>query len=94
MNTQNVTISKTTFTGSILVTNGSALEIAESNALLSDCSFTRYLYGTYRWIITSVPQSTFAVHRTEKWIGGALIVNHSNINGNFTENRAQIGGAI
>ena len=97
MNTENVTLSKTSFTGSIRVTSGSALEIINCTALLNDCSFTRYLYGTYRWIVTSIPQSTVAVHRTEKWIGGALIVNHSDIaivKGIFMENRAQIGGAI
>ena len=97
MNTENVTLSNNGFTGSVHVTNGSALEMVNSAALLNDCSFTRFLYGTYRWIVTNIPQSTSTVHRTEKWIGGALIANHSNvtiIQGNFTENRAQIGGAI
>ena len=97
INTENVTLSNNSFTGSIHVTSGSALEIINSAALLNDCSFTRFLYGTYRWIFTNIPQSTSTMHRTEKWIGGALITNHSNVTivkGNFTENRAQIGGAI
>ncbi len=97
MNTKKATLSNNSFTGSIHVTSGSALEIVHSAALLNDCSFTRYLYGTYRWIVTNVPQSTSTVHRTEKWIGGALIVSHGNVTivkGIFMENRAQIGGAI
>ena len=96
-NTENFTLSNTSFTGSIHVTSGSALEILESTALLCDCSFTNYFYGTHRGIIANIPQSTVTVHKTEKWIGGALIVNRSNISifkGNFTQNRAQIGGAI
>ena len=97
MNTENVFLSNNSFTGSVHVISGSALEIINSAALLNDCSFTRFLYGTYRWIDTNVPHSTSTVLKTEKWIGGALIANHSNITivkGNFTENRAQIGGAI
>jgi predicted outer membrane repeat protein len=97
MNTKNVTLSNNSFTGSIHVTSGSALEIVNSTALLNDCSFTRYLYGTYRWIVTIIPQGTSTVHRTKKWIGGALIVSHGNVTivkGIFTENRAQMGGAI
>ena len=94
---ENFTLLKTTFTGSVHITSGTALEIVKSTALFSDCSFTKYIYGTYRWTITSIPRNTFAVHRTKKWIGGALILIHSNITiikGNFTQNRAQIGGAI
>ena len=97
MNAGNFTLSKTSFTGSIHVTRGSALEIVRSSALLNDCSFNKYLYGTYRWTITSIPHDTFSLHRTKKQIGGALIITHSNvtiIRGSFKENRAQFGGAI
>ena len=94
---ENFTLSNTKFTGSIYVTSGSALEIIRSTAILNNCSFTRYLYGTYRWTVTTTPYHTFSLHRTKKWIGGALIITRSNVtivDGNFTENRAQIGGAI
>ena len=97
MNTENFTLSNTSFTGSVYVSSGSALEIVESTALLNNCVFTKYIYGTYRWTVSSKPHDTYFMHRTKKWIGGALIITHSNvtiIEGNFTENRAQIGGAI
>ena len=94
---RNFTLLNTTFTGSYYVTSGSALEIIRSTALMYDCLFTKYYYGTYRWTTTSIPYNHFSVHRTKMWIGGALIITHSNVTideGNFTENRAQIGGAI
>ena len=97
MNVQNFTLSNTSFTGSVHISSGSALEIVGITALLNNCVFTKYIYGTYRWTVSSVPYNTFFTHRTKKWIGGALIITHSNgtiVEGNFMENRVQIGGAI
>ena len=97
VNVGNCTLSNTSFIGSFYaVLSGTALEIVRSTAILSNCSFTKYYYGTYRWTISSIPYDT-VVHRAKKWIGGALIITHSTITiveGNFTENRAQTGGAI
>ena len=95
VNVENFTVVNTNFTGSFHVTSGTALEIISSIAVLSKCLITKYYYGTYRWTV-SIPYSN-TVHRTKKWIGGALIITRSNITiieDNFTENRAQIGGAI
>ena len=97
INVENFTLSNISFTGSIHLTSSTALEIVGSTALLNNCSFTKYFYGTYRWTVSSIPYDTFSVHRIKKWIGGALIIIRSNvtiIEGNFTKNRAQIGGAI
>ena len=96
VNVEDFTILNTSFTGSFHVTSGTALEIISSTAVLSKCLITKYYYGTYRWVVSTIPYRN-AVHRTKKWIGGALIITHSNvtiIDGNFTENRAQVGGAI
>ena len=91
------TLLNTRFTGAYRITSGTALELVRTTALLQDCFFTKYYYGTYRWTTSSVPYDTFSMRRTKKWIGGALIITSSNVtivDGNFTENRAQIGGAI
>ena len=97
VNVENFTLLNTSFTGTYCITSGTALEVVRSTALLQDCLFTKYYHGTYRWTISSIPYDTFSMHRTKKWIGGALIITSSNVTiveGNFTENRAQIGGAI
>ena len=96
VNVEDFTILNTSFTGSFHVTSGTALEIISSTAVLIKCLITKYYYGTYRWAVSTIPYRN-AVHRTKKWIGGALIITRSNItiiDGNFTENRAQVGGAI
>ena len=94
----NLVMSNLSFYGSFFVTSGTALELVESSAILSNCFFTKYYYGTYRSLLTfSYKHFETVIHLNSKRIGGAMVVNHSNVSiyhSNFTENRAQLGGAI
>ena len=95
-------LSNTSFHGSWSVISGTGLELRESNALIVNCLFTMFHYGTYRSISTfsykyRFPNNLVMTQITQKWIGGAMIVTQSNVTiaqGYFIKNRAQLGGAI
>ena len=99
VNVKRFGLSNARFYGSFFVTSGTGLEIIESNAYLTNCLFTHYYYGIHRSVLTfSYTFPDFVTSNIAwKWIGGALIVGSSNVTitqSNFTENRAQLGGAI
>ena len=96
-NTKHFDLLNSSFTGSFFVTSGTALEVTDTTAILTHCFFTKYYYGTYRTTISSKPYNMSFVQRTKKWIGGAMIITHSNVaivKSHFEENRAQAGGAV
>ena len=61
--------------------NGSALVVGESNGTVSRCQFSEYYFGTY-CLSFSFKRNTFKdvfMERLTTWIGGAMIVTHSNV---------------
>ena len=92
--TRNFILFDSNFTGSFFVTSGSALEVTETLAIITDCAFC---YGTPRTTVSSKRNDIGQFEVVEKKIGGALISNQSSVTlvrCNFTSNRAQFGGAI
>lgn len=79
--------------------NGSALVVSGSKGTMTHCQFSEYFFGTYN-LSLSFKRNSFkniSMERLTTWIGGAMIVTHSNVTitqSNFTQNRAQLGGAI
>ena len=79
--------------------NGSALVVSGSKGSMTHCQFSEYLFGTYN-LSLGFKRNSFknvSMERLTTWIGGAMIVTQSNvtiIQSNFTQNRAQLGGAI
>ena len=98
----NFILSNSSFHGSFLVTSGTGLELTNTNAFLVNCFFTKFYYGNYRSVLTfsfnfSIYNNYVKRNIAKKWIGGAMIITQSNVtivHSNFTENRAQLGGAI
>ena len=94
---KHLTLSNTRFVGTTLLERGTALEVIETEALLSHCVFSKYYYGSYHSTLSIRPDNISLVEYTKKWIGGAMIILHSNVTiamSNFSGNRAQQGGAI
>lgn len=98
MQVNNLLLTNTSFHGSYSSRGGTALELTESNAIITSCFFTKYIYGTLRSVLSfSYKHLETALHHERRLIGGAMIINQSNVSiyqSNFTENRAQLGGAI
>ena len=92
------TVANSSFFGSYSVVGGRALEVVKSNATITNCFFTKYYYGTFRLVpIVSYKRFVTIIRRERRRIGGALLISQSNVNVslcNFTENRAELGGAI
>ena len=79
--------------------NGSALVVSESEGSITHCHFSQYYFGTSHssFSFNSNSYMNVSMKRVTTWIGGAMVIIHSNVTivqSNFTENRAQLGGAI
>ena len=89
-------LSRLTFLGPSLIGSGTAIELNGTNALVHQCSFLLYLYGSFRSAIGISPY-IHSLEESRSWIGGAMIVSNSNVSihqSHFNENRAQFGGAV
>ena len=96
---KHLTLTNTRFVGRTFLERGTALELIEtdSEAVLTQYLFSRYYYRSYRSTLSIRPDNISLVEHNKKWIGGAMIIVHSNVNivlSTFSENRAQLGGAI
>ena len=82
----NVILSRAVFHGPSLRSNGTAITFNNTTALVSNCLFSLYLYGSM----------SFSQGKTSM-VGGALIALNSSVTiaeSMFKENRAQFGGAL
>ena len=80
-----------------ILERGTALKLVETEAVLIRCLFSKYAYGSYYTTVSIRSDNISLVEHTKKWIGGAMVIVHSNITivrSTFLENRAQQGGAI
>ena len=93
-----LTVQNSSFVGT--ENSGTALNVIKSNAVFVNCSFLSNRVGTYHGPIMilesqqKLPNTNFT---TSAYVGGALIVNQSNVSvvgSKFEKNHAEIGGAI
>ena len=94
---QSFVLVNTSFIGQVFTAKGTALELIKTSAVISHSLFSQYYHGTYQTTIANIPRNASHVQSTMKFIGAAMIISGSNVtlvNCNFTENRAQLGGAV
>ena len=94
---QSFILVNTSFIGHVFTAKGTALELIKTSAVISHSLFSQYYHGTYRMTTANIPRNALRVQSTMKFIGAAMIISGSNVtlvNCNFTENRAQLGGAV
>ena len=95
-NVKYVQFTRLVFSGPSLSASGSALKLNNTNAFISHCSYSSYLYGSLHRI-NSQFQRSFSLRESVVWGGGAINAIGSNVTVygcNFKGNRAQFGGAM
>ena len=101
-NIHNLVINYTSFEGE--ENGGTALELTDTNAQISNCNLLankdgsiRNLEKQFESIRAIFGAQGIEISTNDTWIGGAMIVNHSNVNivsSIFENNRALVGGAL
>lgn len=95
-NMDRFSLSQSTFIGPFVTATGTALQLHNTTALVSQCLFSSYLFGSIQFIHRNLQQA-YSLKTTTVWAGGVMIANNSNVTilqSNFKGNRAQFGGAV
>ena len=97
-NVKKFSLSQSMFIGPSLTATGTALKLHNTTALVTQCFFSSYLFGSNQIIILYRNlQQAYSLKSTTVWAGGVMNVKNSNVTiqqSNFKGNRAQFGGAV